>query len=445
MKHVVYFLSGVMIFILTIMLLLTLSRKTASDVEVADSVHHVLETTVENVLDEKRADYAIDSKEEFIADFTESLLATIDTASDIEVSVYEYDPVAGILSVKVKETYKEPDGSLGTAECTATVIVDYEAKDPLPDQISINMHYIDVNGQYKSYKTMTVREGTKLSEIEKPSDALADGAWVYDIDYSAVSWGDASNPGLEITKTMSKLETTTVDGTDKYSLNLYYNIPSGLYGTDGSYTTWQQLKAGGYITVSNGVLNGGSNKAAMNGKLVIDPEVKSIKDNGNYTNGAFYGCSGLTAVACPRDMVIEARGAFCGCQNLVYLNVPKSTSFISDTVSVCRSLRELTFPDGLTTIGWQAMQDCSGLIKVTLPSTLKTMDGKCFQACTSLTGITIPDSIVEIGNYNFIDCSSLASVTYKGVTYTKKTDAINALKVNGVTVGTGIFDGTAMK
>ena len=183
----------------------------------------------------------------------------------------------------------------------------------------------------------------------------------------------------------------------------------------------------------------------MNGKLVIDPEVKSIKDNGNYTNGAFYGCSGLTAVACPRDMLIEARGAFCGCRNLVYLNVPKSTNFISDTVSVCRSLRELTFPDGLTTIGWQAMQDCSGLIKVTLPSTLKTMDGKCFQSCTSLAAITIPDSIVEIGNYNFIDCSSLASVTYKGVTYTKKTDAINALKANGVTVGTGIFDGTAMK
>lgn len=207
-----------MIAVLSIMLILTIARKSASNVEVSDSVYQVLEATVENVLDEKKEDYTIENKEEFIADFTESLLVTIDTASDIEVTVYSYDPVSGVLSVKVKETYKEPDGSLGTAECTATAIVDFEVEEPLPEQVTVNMYYTDINNKYKLYKTMTVRSETKIQNPGKPFGAKGDGNWVYVSDNSAVNWGDVSDPGLEISTTMDKIE----NNQNQWTVNICY-------------------------------------------------------------------------------------------------------------------------------------------------------------------------------------------------------------------------------
>ena len=59
----------------------------------------------------------------------------------------------------------------------------------------------------------------------------------------------------------------------------------------------------------------------------------------------------------------------------------------------CESLKEITIPDGVTSIGCDA-----------------------FSCCESLKEITIPDSVTSIGNEAFSWCESLKEVIFKGKT-----------------------------
>lgn len=72
---------------------------------------------------------------------------------------------------------------------------------------------------------------------------------------------------------------------------------------------------------------------------------------------------------------------------------------------------ELTFPEGLFTIGTGAFYQCSGLTNVHLPSTLKRMESSVFRECVNVSEINLPEGIEHIGNLCFCLCSNLESIT----------------------------------
>lgn len=57
----------------------------------------------------------------------------------------------------------------------------------------------------------------------------------------------------------------------------------------------------------------------------------------------------------------------------------------------------------------------------------------------------ISDNVTSIGYGAFHNCSNLASVTYKGTTYTNKTQLTSALTSNGVSVGNDVFNNTKLQ
>ena len=72
----------------------------------------------------------------------------------------------------------------------------------------------------------------------------------------------------------------------------------------------------------------------------------------------------------------------------------------------------VSLPDGLTSIGGRAFNNCSSLTSITIPNSVTSIGYEAFYGCSSLTSITIPNSVTSIGGSAFAGCSSLTSVTW---------------------------------
>ena len=64
----------------------------------------------------------------------------------------------------------------------------------------------------------------------------------------------------------------------------------------------------------------------------------------------------------------------------------------------------------VTSIGFQAFDNCSSLTSITIPGSVTSIGGSAFYYCSSLTSIIIPDGVTSIGNYAFSNCSGLTSI-----------------------------------
>jgi len=78
----------------------------------------------------------------------------------------------------------------------------------------------------------------------------------------------------------------------------------------------------------------------------------------------------------------------------------------------CRSLKEITIPEGVERIIGGAFLGCWSLESVNLPSTLTEIGSHCFGSCKSLTNITIPKNVSRIGEKAFSNCNALTDIYY---------------------------------
>ena len=90
---------------------------------------------------------------------------------------------------------------------------------------------------------------------------------------------------------------------------------------------------------------------------------------------AFYGCTGLTAIA-----------------------IPDSTTSLGDYVFAdCTNLSDITLGNGVSNIGHSAFAGCSSLTDITIPSSVVNIEGAAFSECGNLTNIyskpTIPPTL----------------------------------------------------
>ena len=81
----------------------------------------------------------------------------------------------------------------------------------------------------------------------------------------------------------------------------------------------------------------------------------------------------------------------------------------------CKSLTDITIPDGVKIIGDYAFNHCQSLTSVTIPESVKIIGNCAFFCCESLPAITIPDSVKIMGESAFENCFSLKTITYIGI------------------------------
>ena len=65
----------------------------------------------------------------------------------------------------------------------------------------------------------------------------------------------------------------------------------------------------------------------------------------------------------------------------------------------------------VTSIGYEAFEDCSELTSVTIPNTVKSIGSRAFYDCEKLASITIPEQVTTIGTSAFYACDELTSIT----------------------------------
>ncbi len=117
-------------------------------------------------------------------------------------------------------------------------------------------------------------------------------------------------------------------------------------------------------------------------------------------------------VVIPDGVTTIGRLAFDNCKSLTSVIIPNSVTEIGEYVFAgCTNLTSVTIPESVKSIGEYAFSGCQKMTSVTIPDSVITIGNGAFHGCRSLTSITIPDSVTTIGWDAFMYCTSLKSVT----------------------------------
>ena len=106
-----------------------------------------------------------------------------------------------------------------------------------------------------------------------------------------------------------------------------------------------------------------------------------------------------------------------GCdKEVTIIVIPEGVTSIGESAfENCRGLTSITIPENVSEIGGHAFSGCIRLTNITIPRLVSTINENCFDGCGGLQEITIPNSVTSIGDSAFKDCGSLARVTFEGL------------------------------
>ena len=176
--------------------------------------------------------------------------------------------------------------------------------------------------------------------------------------------------------------------------------------TDDSYFFFSELQDGTYSIFWAG-------NTDFPAEVVIPWEyngkpVTQIRGN----PGAYNNCDSLKSVTIPSSVTSIGKMAFFGSENLTNIAIPDSVTSIGKMAFYdCRSLMSIAIPDGVTSIEESTFYNCYSLTSITIPDGVTSIGESAFYGCVALTSITIPDSVTSIGERAFFNCGSLTSIS----------------------------------
>ena len=219
---------------------------------------------------------------------------------------------------------------------------------------------------------------------------------------------------------------------DKFAL-LTYNLETGTYDAESLLIEEQGERWARFNDLS---------VSFEDGKLVSVKFVFAIKDWGYYETGYMYSEIGTASTQLPvtwhKHTYYEAwtsgkyyhwHASICG-HNYAMKDNDSHTFNEYGVCTVCGysaltlsedgttvielkndSIKSITIPEGVTTIGGKAFYECWELTNIVFPTSLTSIGDNAFRSCSNLTEVILPEGLSEVGDYVFAYCSNLKTVT----------------------------------
>ena len=129
----------------------------------------------------------------------------------------------------------------------------------------------------------------------------------------------------------------------------------------------------------------------------------------------FFGNANLIVVTLPESLTTLGYGAFNICKSLRAVKIPSGVTAIPDQCFYgCSSLESVIIPEGVTTIGICAFAVCN-LNALTLPESLEKIGVSAFGSNSSLKSVNIPAKVKTIDESAFSYCGLTDLVIQEGV------------------------------
>ena len=250
-----------------------------------------------------------------------------------------------------------------------------------------------------------------LKSIVIPSD-------VYSIDYQTFR-GCTNLLSVTIPDSVQSIDSAAFENCPKLTtagpLNGDYNYKMGWTKKipDNIFADCSRLTS---VTIPQGIeiLGGRSFKNCTGLTEITIPE--GVKSIGAQT---FYGCTNLTKVIVPDSLTDINSTAFDGCTGLITAGpVGGDYNYQMGWKSVIpayafsefKNLKNVTIPDGVTSIDFRAFYNCTSLEKIDFSDSIKIISDEAFSRCTKITEAELPEGIENVGRNAFYNCTELAKI-----------------------------------
>ena len=188
--------------------------------------------------------------------------------------------------------------------------------------------------------------------------------------------------------------TITASTFSNINLQVKVSIPEGSRDAYMADENWKQL-----LGLSEGQANGtcGDNLTWTFTTADSTLTISGTGDMYNSDDQPWYNFNqGIKNISLPDGMTSIGSYAFSSCSALTQVNIPESVTSIGDyAFSSCSALKQITLPESVTSIGDYAFSYCSALTQVTIPSSVTSIGDEAFYGCSALTQVT----------WNVINCA----------------------------------------
>ena len=186
-----------------------------------------------------------------------------------------------------------------------------------------------------------------------------------------------------------------------------------IFGTCGTKAKWD-LDAEGVLTVyGTGQMSGSYDEKEIPWYPYVASVKKVVVCEGitHVGKSAFYNCVNLTEVSLPDSLTFMDYQAFGYCTSLQEILIPEGVQSMYFRVFYgCSSLSKVNIPEKATHIYSSAFAECTSLTSIEIPYGMTAIDNSAFQNCSSLKEIYIPETVTQISSYVFSHCTSLTAI-----------------------------------